>query len=1088
MFLFFKKKYTHRAKLEMELLKSIQNNIEEYYESMFDNIQYGILSKEDIEYLSIMNISLSDIQNFYINKKLIDDKFEHPDLGVNDFDKICPTCNKTCNDCPGHYATIDLPFHIVNPIFYNDLICILNCICLSCSRLLIGCKEILSIIMKLPKNQRLKEIALKSKGLHCTRKVSEITDNENIKECPKIFSEFSFRKNEMGNIKTIKIKFLPNSKIFSDVNCDVIYKILEAIPEEDVKIMGLGKNHPKNLLMDKILVIPPKTRPTISDGSKIYADGLTKAYKEIINTISTYLISDSKKSDNRAVKDIDKLNIDEFQILKDIYQSSHDFSLKIPILNAVSNLINSSVNLGRTSVKTTTSSSFAKKLNGKYGLIRRYMMGKRVNHTGRTVVGPSPDFAVNEIGVPKFIAMNSSIRVHVNDINYDEIMKLYRDKKIKSVIKTNGKQKDMRFIIDNEKQNFEKGDIIERELMNGDYVLANRNPTIHKQGMMGLKTRIVDENIFRLNLALTTPLNADFDGDDLNIFIPQTIHAMAELATFASAEGSYGDSQSSKLMVGLVFDGVTGSFNITQDYVFLEEYLFHNIVFECDMNDEYIKMKNYNFGHGFIKTKKKLQNCIDIVFEKLYIYLGQKISIDNMKIIKNNIIIFEKNIEKLDIEYSDDEKIFNEEFLNQYQIVFNENFEKNNMLNQLIYIYFTCYNDDTYNNLMDCFIHMEFNDIIIKNKIYMSNNENEFLNLFIKKISFYYNLKNNIIEQETIDNHQHYFDLCLKNGVDYLSGKAFYSLLFPHDLFYEKEKQQKTELDKLMFNVKIKNGILYQGSLNKEHVGTSPNSIVHILFLYKDYSVVTEFLTYAQRMINHWFGHVGFSLGYDDCILPESVKNRIDKSIQDIRSNAIYQQLNIQVNSESQKEEKIIQILQEIRLLNDEVIKELPITSPLLVMAELAKAKGKGANLVQIMASVGQQYYKSCRINNDSPYFKRDDPDPLAKGLCLSSFIDGMTPSEFVYHMYSSREGLTDSALKTADCGSEHHNLTKALEILNVNEDRTIRNVSGRIVQFTYGEDGFDAEQLHSIKATNQQATFVDVNLLAKTFNSIHGC
>jgi len=1073
----------------MESLKLIQNDIDAYYESMFDNIQYGILSKEDIESLSILNISLSDIQNFYINKKLIDDKFEHPDLGVNDFDKICPTCNQNCNNCPGHYATIDLPFHIVNPIFYNDLICILNSICLSCSRLLIGCKEILSIIIKLPKNQRLKEIALRSKGLHCTRKVSEITDNKNIKECPKIFSEFSYRKNEMGNIKTIKIKFLPNSKIFSDVNCDVIYKILEAIPEEDIKIMGLGGNHPKNLLLDKILVIPPKTRPTIADGSKVYADGLTKAYKEIINTISTYLISDSKKSDNKEPKEIDKLNIDEFQILKDIYQSSHEFSLKIPILNAVSNLMNSSVNLGRTAGKTTTSSSFSKKLNGKYGLIRRYMMGKRVNHTGRTVVGPSPDFAVNEIGVPKFIAYNSSIRVHVNDINYDEIMKLYNAGKIKSVIKTSGKQKDMRFLIDNKKQNFEKGDIIERELMDGDYVLANRNPTIHKQGMMGLKTRIVDENIFRLNLALTTPLNADFDGDDLNIFIPQTLHAMAELATFASAEGSYGDSQSSKLMVGLVFDGVTGSFNITQDYVFVEEYLFHNIVFACNMKDEYINPKNYNFGHGFVKTKKKLQKCIDIVFDKLYIYLGQKININQINLIKQNIQEFEEKIEKLDIEYSDDDDIFNEEFSKQYYIVFNEKYNKDTIINQLIYIYFTSYADNTYHNLLSSFIHKEFDNIVIKNKIYLSNNENNFLNLFTEKLSFYYDLKNKIIEDNNIqkDNNNHYFDICLKNGVDYFSGKAFYSLLFPHDLFYEKEKQQKTELDKLMFNVKIKNGILYQGSLNKEHVGTSPNSIVHIIFLYKDYSIVTEFLTYAQRMINHWFSYNGFSLGYDDCILPDKVKTKIDQSIQDIRLNAIQQELNIQINSESQKEEKIIQILQEIRLLNDDVIKELPITSPLLVMAELAKAKGKGANLVQIMASIGQQYYKSCRIANDSPYFKKDDPDPLAKGLCLSSFIDGMKPSEFVYHMYSSREGLTDSALKTADCGSEHHNLAKALEILNVNEDRTIRNVSGRIVQFTYGEDGFDAEQLHSIKSTNQQASFIDVNLLAKTFNSMYG-
>jgi len=95
-----------------------------------------------------------------------------------------------------------------------------------------------------------------------------------------------------------------------------------------------------------------------------------------------------------------------------------------------------------------------------------------------------------------------------------------------------------------------------------------------------------------------------------------------------------------------------------------------------------------------------------------------------------------------------------------------------------------------------------------------------------------------------------------------------------------------------------------------------------------------------------------------------------------------------------------------------------------------------------------------------------------------------MNPVEFVFHMYSSREGLTDSALKTADVGSEHHNLAKALEILNVKEDKSVRNVSNRIVQFVYGEDCFDAEQLHGVKITNQQSSFVDVQLLADMYNS----
>jgi len=1075
----------------MELVSKIQKEIDEYFDDMFDNIKYGLLSQEDIDSLSVMNISVNDIKNFNSNKKQLDDKFENPDLGVHNIHEICPTCNQRSADCPGHFATIELPFYMVNPIFSNDLVSVLNCICLSCSRLLIGSKKILSIIAKLPKHQRLKALAVKSKGLHCTRKCSEIVrdgDEVNLKECPKIFSEFSYRKNEAGsgNIKTVKIKFLPNSKIFCDVNCDVIYKILEAIPIEDVKIMGLGESHPKLFLMNKVLVIPPKTRPTIADGNKVYPDGLTKAYKEIVNSIGTYLLNDIKKADFTTDELLKNYNItDDLQILKDIYQSSHDFSLKIPILNSVSNLINSNVPLGRTSSKTSTTSSYTKKLNGKFGLLRRYMMGKRVNHTGRTVVGPSPDFDVDEIGVPKFIAQNLTKRVYVNDINYDLVMKWLDDGKIKSFIKTSGKQKDMRFLIGNGKAKFEKGDIIERELMNGDYVLANRNPTIHKQGMMGLKVRIVNENIFRLNLALTPPLNADFDGDDLNIFVPQTIHSHAELATIVSAEGSYGDSQSSKLMVGLVFDAVTGCFNLTQDFTYLDENKFHNIVFNCNIQDDYLENKNYDYGHGFVKTVEKYEKCIDIVYKNLYIYIDKNLTDTEFIEIRNKVDIFEKQVEEMDIQYSEDDEMFKVEFIDHFETVFDREYDSGNIIDVLIFKYFSL-ESDVYKFMISCYVEKLIFEYLDNKSIKLNKNNFEYLMLFLDKLGFYYNLKNEHVDKDVkFDTKSHYFDKCLEKGIDIYSGKSLFSILLPYDFYYQKIKSTKTDIDMMMFQVKIENGILYQGSLNKEHVGTSPNSIPHILFLYKDYRIVTKFLTYAQRMINHWFNGEGFSIGLSDCILEENTKAKINDSLNGIRLNAINQVLNIKTETESLKEEKIISVLQEVRLLNDNVIKELSVTSPLLIMAELAKAKGKGANLVQIIAAIGQQYYKGARIANETPYFSKKDPDPIARGLCLSSFVDGMTPSEFVFHMYSSREGLTDSALKTADCGSEHHNLAKALEILNVKEDMTIRNVSNRIVQFSYGDDGFDAEQLHSVKGTNQQSTFVDINLLVNTFNSM---
>lgn len=1061
-------------------LKDIQDNIDKYYNNMFDNIQYGLMTKEDMDSLSVMNITLADIQNFQNNKKSIDDKFENIELGINNHLEICPTCNQRSTECPGHFATIELPFYIVNPIFYNEVISVLNSICLSCSRLLLGNKKIINMITKLPKNNRLKELANKSKGQHCTRK-HELEDGK-ILECPKLFTEFSFRKNEIGNIKTIKVKFLPNSKMYCEVNLDILYKIIESIPNEDVQLMGLGDSHPKYLLMNRILIIPPKTRPTVADGNKIYPDGLTKAYKEIINTISSYINTNHSDTKNDKNDILEKLDGD-YLILKEIYQSSHEFLLKIPILNSISNLINSSVPIGRTSGKTPSSSSFTKKINGKYGLIRRYMMGKRVNFTARTVVGPSPNNSIEEIGIPKFIAKNLTVKMYVNDINKNIIDEFYKNGKIKSVIKSNGKYKDMKFNIPSKGYNFEIGDIVQRELMDGDYVLANRNPTIHKQGMMGMKVFLVDENIFRLNLALTTPLNADFDGDDLNVFVPQTIPAITELSTFASAEGSYGDGQTSKLMVGLVFDAISGSFLITQDYTFFEENEYHDTIFKLNLDTNILYDKNYNYGKGFVKSKDKIQKCISINLNLLKIYINSKITNEFVNELLEEYLKLEIYINKLNIDFNPYlDKI---KFKNIFKNIFNIEYNEENIIHKYIFKYFGD-SENYYKDIMNKLFTSKIYSFLKNNNIDIHKNDHEFIKLFVNKISYYCFLKNRTIDSNKIDKKDHYFDKCLEKNVDYLSGKSIFSLLLPNDFYYEKIKsnKNKNEYDNYLFNVKIKNGIIYQGSLNKDNVGTNPNSIPHILFLYKDYKYVTQFLTNAQRLINLWLYKKGFTIGISDCRISENAKKEINKSIASTRVNAIDIQKNKSIEYESQREEKIIQCLQEIRNLNELVINEIEITSPLLVMTELAKSKGKGANLVEIIASIGQQYYKGNRIPNDSSYFEKNEIDPVSRGLILSSFTDGMTPSEFVFHMYSSREGLTDSALKTADVGSEHHNLAKALEILNVKEDRSIRNVSNRIVQFVYGEDSFEPEQLHTVKSTKQQSSFIDIDLIANIFNS----
>jgi len=1072
----------------VDQLQYIQNEIDKTENDMYDTIQLSILDENDMKELSSLDISLNDIRNNFRSKfrtgiELIDD---NPRLGTSNPKEICPTCNKNGKSCPGHFSTVELPFHVANPNYLIEISYTLNCVCIQCSSLKITDLERFEV-RKISKEKRLEYMSsILSKKALCNNCTDLYKDNTPFK-----IIEFKPRKINGANIIVCIITFWGKgqSPRLCYLNYEMIYNIFSKIKREDIEYIGFGRNSIKDLMMKKILIIPPINRPKLQDGNKVYVDGITKSYSAIIMSIATFLqknlIDTSMGECGRylnKMKFLDKNNreIDITNIIN-LFSDEQYLNEKIPVIKSIENLFTLRVlkDTNENAKGALSGASYRQKLNGKEGLLRKVLMGKRVNQSARTVVGPSPDFDIDELGVPKFIAQNLSVRVHVTNININMILDLQRSKKIKSVIRTKNGQEKKLIESDINPINIKIGDIIERELMDGDRVLANRNPTIQKQGMMGLRAKIIDENIFRLNLALTPPFNADFDGDELNIHIPQTIQAQSELATIASAEGCYGNQQQSNLMVGLVFDAVTGSFILSQDFIYIQPDDFHQCVYNANMPDNFVNdIKKYNYGVKFYKTKEKYTKCIDIVFNYLYIYTNNKFSEQVIKDIYRNLDSFEYKLSNISINSFDDD--FND--------MFNRSFDKDNILDQMIDLFFKKNDDNLYKDIINLFLQKEFLEKQILLKIELSKNEFQYLYLFLDKIAFYCSLRESLIEDDDLqDPKTHFFDMCLQNEVDIYSGKALFSTVLPI-MNYNKIKKGKSQFENYINTVKIKNGILYQGWLNKEHVGGSTNSIPHVLFLYHESaekSNVSFFLTYAQKLINYFFMIEGFTIGVHDCMLNDDIKDTIANQLNTIRNDAADLQKNLVSYDDNEKEEKIIQSLQQVRLLNDVVIKSLDVRSPLLIMAELAKAKGKGANLVQIMAAIGQQFYGGKRIKNDTPYYEENEPDPMARGLCLNSFIEGMTPTEFVYHMYSSREGLVEGAIKTGDCGAMHHNIAKVLETMIVKEDRSIRNIQGRIIQFIYGEDGFDAEQLQKVRVNQYEyISFIDVKYIAETFNN----
>jgi len=411
-----------------QLLQDIQNQIDKNDNDFFETIQYSLLTDDELNLLSSFDITLIDIRNNYKSQfktgmEIIDN---NPKLGVSDPNHICPTCNKNGRDCEGHFCTIELPFYLPNPNYIKPVSYILNCFCINCSSLKLSKFEKFEM-RKIPKSKRLEYMSPKLENRNFCDNCERLLPDFPVKS-------FIFKPSKIYGSMTIicEIKgFKYSNKCV--LKFERIYNIFSKIKDDESEFIGLGENKPKDLIMKKILVIPPITRPQLQDGTKLFIDGITKSYSSILMTIATFL---QKNLTNTRLSDCSVWISNNFEPaiptdisdILDLFEENQFAIEKTPVINSIENLYNA-VNpkkLKEQSKSTLDTISFRNKLDGKFGLMRRNMMGKRVNQTARSVVGPSPDFDINEVGVPKFIAQNLVVRVYVTTFNINMILELQK--------------------------------------------------------------------------------------------------------------------------------------------------------------------------------------------------------------------------------------------------------------------------------------------------------------------------------------------------------------------------------------------------------------------------------------------------------------------------------------------------------------------------------------------------------------------------------------------------------------------------------------------------------------------------------------
>ncbi|KAJ7167370.1 beta and beta-prime subunits of DNA dependent RNA-polymerase [Mycena crocata] len=268
----------------------------------------------------------------------------------------------------------------------------------------------------------------------------------------------------------------------------------------------------------------------------------------------------------------------------------------------------------------------------------------------------------------------------------------------------------------------------------------------------------------------------------------------------------------------------------------------------------------------------------------------------------------------------------------------------------------------------------------------------------------------------------------------------------------------------------IDNGEIIYGIVEKKIVGASQGGLIHVVFREKGPEATRQLFTGLQMVVNFWLFHNGFSIGIGDTIADKDTMSFITRKIADCKvkvfeiiEDATHDRLKaapgmtIRESFESAVERQLNVARDESGQHAQDNLKEDNNVKQMVV----AGSKGTFINISQMSICVGQQSVEGRRIpfgfrHRTLPHFTKDDFSPEARGFVENSYLCGLTPQEFYFHAMAGREGLIDTAIKTAETGYIQRRLVKALEDVMVCYDGTVRNSLGDLIQFVYGEDGMD--------------------------------
>jgi len=825
-------------------------------------VQFGIANPDDITSRSVVEVITDKTYQAQlpIPGGVFDSRF-----GVIENGKICPTCKQTNLLCPGHFGHISLARPVYLYQFLDTVQKILQNVCLNCSNPYLPDEELEKIEKKFTGGDRFAAVRERTAAY----KTKELKSSS---ACPSCASPLLKKIEKVENtVATLEAVTYDEEADKIPLQPELVLRCFQRMTDRHIDLIGFSSKFSRpSWMICTVLAVPPLTvRPSVvMDDNQRMEDDLTHKLIDIVRN-------------NQRLRD--KIDKGDSADVIDKYTDILQFDVATYVDNDIKGLPPAAQRSGRP-LKTLKS-----RLGAKTGRVRGNLMGKRVDFSARSVITPDANIDVDELGVPEEIAMNLTFPEVVTVYNRDRLMTYIRNGPskypgAKSVFLKDDQRPISLKYVNPEIIDLKDGDVVHRHLVDGDVVLFNRQPSLHKGSMECHRVRVLPYSTFRLNVSATKPYNADFDGDEMNMHVPQSIAAATEIKYLASVLRQIVSPRTNAAIISVFQDTQTGIYRLSQPDVLIPEHIAMNIL---------------------SRMKKPLST-----------YIRQNKALSGQDVISSTL-----------------------------------------------------------------------------------------------------------------------------PAIDF-AGK-----------------------------VKVKNGKLVKGILNKSSFASTTEGLVHML--YSDFGPdrAGQFINDIQNIVTKYNLFTGFSVGPSDLATNKETDELIKRTLAEGRQKVsdilsdVHAGRFLNGSGRPDGEELENQILNTLKAIassiGDESMKSLPTKNRMVQMVD-SGAKGSSLNITQMLGLLAQQQVAGKRIqytlqDRTLPHFTKFDDGMESRGFVENSFISGLRPAEFFFHAMGGREGLIDTAVKTADSGYIQRRLVKTMEDLHVAYDGTVRNVDGSIFQHHYGGDGIDS-------------------------------